>query len=295
MSARHSYDRNMETHHHQHHPAAESDTAAMAELLELDAEVLHSYLSEVMAWVQELASGLPPRRILDLGSGTGTGALALAQRFDEAEVIAVDLSAPLLDRLRDKARQLGLGGRVRTVQADLDAAWSTVGPVDLAWASASLHHLADPGRVLTEVFHALRPGGLLVVAELDSFPRFLPDDLGFGRPGLEARCHAILAAGLAGELPHLGSDWGPRLTLAGFTVEARRPFAIELTPPLPASAGRYAQASLRRIRSGLDDRLSAGDLATLDTLIDSHEPGGVLRRGDLTVRAARTIWAARRP
>jgi len=33
----------------------------------------------------------------------------------------------------------------------------------------------------------------------------------------------------------------------------------------------------------------------LDTLIDSDGPDGVLHRGDLTVRNARTMWAARRP
>ena len=191
----------------------------MAELLDLDAEVLHSYLSEVTAWIHELAADLPSRRILDLGSGTGTGTFALLQRFEGADVIALDISEQLLHHLRDKARVLGVADRIRTVQADLDAAWPAIDPVDLVWASSSLHHMADPDRVLTDVFGAIHPGGLLVVAEMDSFPRFLHDDLALGRPGLEARCHAVLAEGLANEVPHLGSDWGPRLSQAGFTIE----------------------------------------------------------------------------
>jgi SAM-dependent methyltransferase len=281
-------------HAHQHQHAAETDAAGMAELLDLDAEVLHSYLSELTAWVHELAADPSPRRILDLGSGTGTGTFALLERFERANVIAVDVSAQLLDRVKDKARVLGVADRVRTVQADLDEAWPAIDTVDLAWASSSLHHMADPDRVLAEVFAALRPGGLLVVAEFDSFPRFLPDDVGLGRPGLEARGHAVLAEDRAAELPHLGSDWGPRLSQAGFTIEAERPFVIDLSPPLPASTGRYAQASLRRMRSGLDGRMSPDDLATLDTLIDSDGPEGVLRRDDLSVHAARTVWVARR-
>jgi ubiquinone/menaquinone biosynthesis C-methylase UbiE len=284
----------MESHHHQHHAAAETD-AAMAELLDLDADVMHSYQSEVTAWIYQLAADPPPRRILDLGSGTGTGAFALLERFDHAEVIALDVSAEMLHRLSSKARVLGVAGRIRTVQADLDTAWPAIDAVDLVWASRSLHHTADPDRVLAEVFATLRPGGLLVVAEIASFPRFLPDDLGLGRPGLEARCHAALAEWQAAELPHLGSDWGPRLSRAGFTIEAERPFVTDLAAPLPAASGRYAQATLRRIRSGLDGRLNADDLAVLDTLIDSDGPDGVLRRGDLAVHAARTVWAARRP
>jgi ubiquinone/menaquinone biosynthesis C-methylase UbiE len=287
----------MENHHqhHQHHPAAETDESAMAELLDLDAEVLHSYLSEVTAWIQELTADLRPRRILDLGSGTGTGAFALLQRFEGADAIALDVSAQLLHRLRDKARDLGVADRVRTVQADLDVAWPAIDTVDLVWASSSLHHMADPDRVLTEVFAVLHPGGLLAVIEMDSFPRFLPDDLGRGRPGLEARCHAALADRQADEVPHLGSDWGALLSQAGFTIEAKRPFVIDLAPPLPAATGRYAQTSLRRIRSSLDDRISTDDRATLDTLLDSDGPDGVLQRDDLTVRTARTGWVARRP
>jgi SAM-dependent methyltransferase len=282
----------MERDHH--HPDAETDQAAMAELLDLDAEVLHSYLSEVTAWIRELAADLPLRRILDLGSGTGTGTFALLGRFEGADAIALDISAQLLHHLQGKASVLGVANRVRTIQADLDAAWPAIDTVDLVWASSSLHHMADPDRVLTGVFAALHAGGLLVVAEIDSFPRFLPDDLGFGRPGLEARCHAAMAVRQAAEIPHLGSDWGARLSRAGFTIEAERSFAIHLTPPLPAAAGRYAEASLRRIRAGLDGLISVGDLATLDTLIDSDGPGSVRQRDDLTVRAARTVWVARR-
>ena len=286
----------MTSHHHdQHDPAGGSGQASLAELLDLDAEVLHSYLSGVIDWVGELAAVLPPRQILDLGSGTGTGAFALLQRFEGSDVIALDISAPLLHRLRDKARVLGVADRVCTVQADLDAAWPAIDPVDLVWASSSLHHMADPDRVLTGVFAALRPGGLLAVIEIDSFPRFLPDDLGLGRPGLEARCHAALAERQADEVPQLGSDWSARLCQAGFTIEAQRPFAINLTPPLPASAGRYAQASLRRIRSSLNGRMGADDLAALDALIDSDGPDSVLQRDDLTVRTARTVWVVRRP
>jgi ubiquinone/menaquinone biosynthesis C-methylase UbiE len=284
----------METHHHQHHAAAETD-ADMAELLDLDAEVTHSYLAEVTAWIRQLAADPPPGRILDLGSGTGTGAFALLERFDQAGVIALDVSAEMLQRLSGQARVLGVADRIRTVQADLDTAWPAIDAVDLVWASRSLHHMADPDRVLAEVFATLRAGGLLVVAEITSFPRFLPDDLGLGRPGLEARCHAVLAEQQAAELPHLGSDWGPRLSRAGFTIEAEQPFVIDLSAPLPAASGRYAQASLRRIRAAVDGRISADDLAVLDTLIDSDGPDGVLQRGDLTVRNARTVWAARRP
>jgi len=104
---------------------------------------------------------------------------------------------------------------------------------------------------------------------MDSFPRFLPDDVG---AGLEARCHGALAGERAAVVPHLGSDWGARLVGAGFTIEAERTFAIDLKPPLPAATGRYGKACLRRRRSNLDGRMSADDLATLDALPTATDP-----------------------
>ncbi|MGK5556434.1 class I SAM-dependent methyltransferase [Actinomadura kijaniata] len=283
------------THHgHTHHGHGAADDSALAEMLDLDAEVLHSLLSDTTGRLAESAGDRTPRRILDLGSGTGAGTVALLRRFPDAEVIAVDAAASMLERLRHKVQALGTAGRVTTVQADLDDAWPSVGTVDLVWASASVHHLADPGRVLREIFAALRPGGLLAVLELDAFPRFLPDDLGLGRPGLEARCHAALAERRERQGPRLDIDWGPYLTEAGFALEDKRVLTFEQASPPPAAA-RYAQALLRKFRSQLDDRLAPDDLAALDALLDEDGPHSVLRRTDLTVRATRTLWTAARP
>ncbi|WP_433543939.1 class I SAM-dependent methyltransferase (plasmid) [Streptomyces sp. CA-294286] len=270
-------------------------------MLELDAEVLQDYLADLMDWLVELTSDTPPRRILDLGAGTGTGTRALLRRFADAEAVAVDMSESMLGRLADRARESGLAdGRVRTVRANLDEEWPAgLDSLDLVWASASLHHMADPDRSLREILAAVAPGGRLVVVEMDAspFPRFLPDDLGpgLGRPGVEERCYAAVADKHAAAVPHLGDDWGTRLTRAGFTVEAERRFVVHLKSPLPAAAGRYARAILARLREHLADRLDADDVTVLDKLLDDDGPYSILRRDDLTVRTSRSVWVARRP
>jgi SAM-dependent methyltransferase len=257
--------------------------AHLSELLDLDVEVLHEYHRDVI----DRAASLVPAgsRVVDLGAGSGAGAVALARRLPEASVVAVDVDEPMLEHLRHRAEAAGVGDRVRTVRADLDRPWPELGPADLVWASASLHHLADPAAALAQVRTALRPGGVLAVTELDSFPRFLTGTTG---AALEERCHAVLAERRAEAGLHVGDDWAARLTAAGFTIEGERRYDIVLRPPLPAAAGRYAQVSLRRMREGLDGRLGDADLAALDAIVASVEG-----RDDLTVTAARTAWLAR--
>jgi len=59
----------------------------------------------------------PPARILDLGTGTGAIALALAKRFPEATVVAVDASDDALALAGENARALGLEARVSLVKS----------------------------------------------------------------------------------------------------------------------------------------------------------------------------------
>jgi ubiquinone/menaquinone biosynthesis C-methylase UbiE len=61
-----------------------------------------------------------PRRILDLGTGTGVVALALGERYPEAEVVGVDLSPGMIEEARGKL-QSGLAGRVRFEVGDASA------------------------------------------------------------------------------------------------------------------------------------------------------------------------------
>lgn len=278
---------------HRHHRLAQGQAhdheQGLADLLDRDAEVLGTYLDQLTEWAGQHAPDAP-RKIVDVGAGTGAGTLALVRRFAAAEVAAIDRSALMLERLRAAAVGQGLVDRLQVIQADLDVAWPAIGAVDVAWASSSLHEVADPDRLLRDVHAALRSGGLLVVVEMDALPRFLPDDIAVGRPGLEARCHAVLTQ--AGWNSH--PDWRPHLERAGFEMAARRTFTNEAGPAAPGT-GRYAHAYLSRIRSALDDRLAPDDVAALDHLLADDHPGALLRRPDLTVRSSRTAWAARRP
>lgn len=289
----HAHDAGADAGNHAHagHPADESE---FAELLDLDGEVLHQYWSDALTWLRQTAEGSSWRRIVDLGAGTGNGAIALAQLFGDAEVIAVDTSEQMLEHIRAKALDLGLAERVRTVRADLDEGWPALGPIDVTWASMSMHHLADPDRVLAELHAATRPEGLLAVAEFDVQLRFLPDDLGFGRPGLEARCLELQRAEHAHTLPELGADWAPRLAAAGFTVLEERHFEIDLSPGRSAAAVDYARGWLGRLRSRFADRLTAEDLETLNVLLDGDGPESLRHRDDLRIRGRRTVIIAQR-
>ncbi|MFE4692682.1 methyltransferase domain-containing protein [Streptomyces sp. NPDC056749] len=298
MTHAHPHSPGHDTHHHPDHAA---DSGSQAEILDLDAEVLAEHTASITAW---LPVGTPPREIVDLGCGTGAGTFALLNRFPEARVTAVDSSAEHLHRLREKATAEGVGDRVRTVRADLDAAdWPDLGTPGLIWASASMHHMAEPDRALRKVHDVLAPGGLFAVVELAGFPRFLPAGAPEERPGLEERCHTATDHFHVEHVPHRGADWGPLLTAAGFTVEGERTVEVNIegtrtedtegtknTEAIP----RYALSTLQRIRGAAAETLSPEDLAALDQLLDTDSPRSILRRTDLTVRTERMVWAARR-
>lgn len=59
-----------------------------------------------------------PERILDLGTGTGAIACALARSFPDAEIVATDLSETTLTLARENVEQLGLQGKVQCSLSD---------------------------------------------------------------------------------------------------------------------------------------------------------------------------------
>ncbi len=86
-------------------------------------------------------------RILVAGCGTFEP-IVVALANPTAEILAVDLSAESLKRLRWQARVRGLTGRIQTWQGDLEEIPHSFGKFDFVIATGVLHHLPDPARGL---------------------------------------------------------------------------------------------------------------------------------------------------
>jgi release factor glutamine methyltransferase len=69
--------------------------------------------------VLELARGIARPKLVDVGTGSGCVALALAHELKSAEVYAVDVSAGALEIARANAARLQLDGRVRFLQSNI--------------------------------------------------------------------------------------------------------------------------------------------------------------------------------
>jgi release factor glutamine methyltransferase len=67
----------------------------------------------------EVALELRPARVLDVGTGSGAIALAVADELPECEVTATDTSPGALEVARANAQRLGLSDRVRVVEGTI--------------------------------------------------------------------------------------------------------------------------------------------------------------------------------
>jgi SAM-dependent methyltransferase len=268
---------------HQRHPTRDHDHQThqrpgshdQHRVLDLDAEVFGDHLTAVLD-----LTGVPAARsIVDLGAGTGAGSRLLRERYPDAAVTCVDNDPQMLELLRVQG--------FAVVEADLDdgfpalagslttAAAVAEAPVDLVWASSSLHHVTHPARLLSGVRRALAPGGALVVVELAALPRFLSHPRG---ALLEQRCHAAAAAEGWNHHP----NWMPVIEAAGFSVTQSE---VTTTAPVTPAAREYAQEWFARFLHlaalTADDRDAVADL--LERFSDDVE---------LEPRATRTVWVA---
>ncbi|QGK71053.1 methyltransferase domain-containing protein [Allosaccharopolyspora coralli] len=271
------------------------DWAAMADLLEDEGEVHRPYVRQA---IDEL-SDLRPRRVLDIGSGPGVAACQLAETYPRAEVVAVDGAPELLARAEDRAKHLGQ--HLRTTVAEFPADLGRLETADLIWSANTMHHVGDQQTALEQLSTLLAPGGVLALTEGGLPSRWLPRDLGFGRPGLHFRLDDAMNerfTAMRAELPGSAStveDWPSMLRRAGLVDARSRTFLVDLPAPLDEAPRRCVRHWMQRYRSALAEDVDATDLATLDRLLDPADPDGVDQREDLFFRTAKTVHYARRP
>ncbi len=98
--------------------------------------------------------------ILIAGCGTGEHSIGTARRYQDARVLAIDLSLSSLTYAERKTRELGLRN-IEYAQADVLALESLGRSFDLIDASGVLHHLSDPAAGWRVLLTLLKPGGLM--------------------------------------------------------------------------------------------------------------------------------------
>ncbi len=100
--------------------------------------------------------------VLDFGAGTGLISAHIAPRVNK--IVAVDISAAMLDKLAAKDE---LRGKVEVVCRDI-----TTSPLaqqfDLIVSAMAMHHVSDTNQLIRTFANHLKPGGQIALADLDT-------------------------------------------------------------------------------------------------------------------------------
>jgi ubiquinone/menaquinone biosynthesis C-methylase UbiE len=128
------------------------------ETAELVAEQQDRRIAETRERLRRMLTLTGEERVLDVGTGAGEFAIALAPLA--REVVGVDVVPALLEEGRKRAPK-----NVEFVEANATALPYERGFFDLVCTARALHHLPRPELVLAELNRVLRPGGAMLVVD----------------------------------------------------------------------------------------------------------------------------------
>ena len=111
------------------------------------------------------------RKIMDVATGTGDLAIAMAKRVDRTQILGVDLSEEMLAVARRKVEKQGLEERIMLEKGDAENLdMVATESIDAATVAFGVRNFENIERGLCEIFRTLKPGGKLVVLEF-SMPK----------------------------------------------------------------------------------------------------------------------------
>ena len=272
------------------HGYADRDPAAWLPGAVLDAEI---FIPAVLDHLQSKVDVGHPGRIVDIGCGPGAGTLELAKRFPNAELVGLDIGEAALEIAATRAAAEGVADRVRFIRADFDHDMTHfLEPVDLVFASMSLHHTEDPGAALGRACALATPGGRLVVAEFGRPLRAWPEDHQVTTTGLWRRWQA---ASDAARLDHLGEaalnvNWLELLRAE--RLDDVKQFECDVSFPAPVGR-RERDWLVNGLNRGLQhhgDGLAAADRAALEALLNTDDAVGLPNSSEAMIDTSRMIY-----
>ena len=145
-------------------------------------ERMRAAYSEQIKEALEIVEGQPGIRVLEVGFGLGTESLWLSMRG--AKVVAIDISAHLKEAATRRKtileQEIGrpLECEFRRVSVlDLEEEES----FDLIWAEQAFHHLEPREAVVDKIASLIKPGGHIVISEVNALNPFLQFQLFLAR------------------------------------------------------------------------------------------------------------------
>jgi SAM-dependent methyltransferase len=128
----------------------------------------------VVQWMRRHIPDFIPKQILEIGCTVGHSLLPIAAAYPDADVVAVDVGAPVARYALARAKSLGINN-VRVVQADAtDLSMFADGSFDWVQSTMFLHELSGPAMraIFAECHRVLRPGGIMLHVEQ---PQYAPE------------------------------------------------------------------------------------------------------------------------
>jgi demethylmenaquinone methyltransferase/2-methoxy-6-polyprenyl-1,4-benzoquinol methylase len=127
--------------------------------------------------VIEMVKKTNPKYILDVATGTGDLAIAMADS-DAEKIIGLDISAGMLQVGKDKIQKKELNKRIEMVQADSENLPYPDHTFDAITVAFGVRNFENLEKGLSEIYRVLSPGGIFVVLET-SIPTKFPFKQGY--------------------------------------------------------------------------------------------------------------------
>jgi ubiquinone/menaquinone biosynthesis C-methylase UbiE len=138
-------------------------------MVELDNPIFRNNSARAIIQHLDLQPGM---KVLDFGCGPGRLTIPVAKQVGpNGEVIAYDVQPGILQRTQAKAQTAKLGN-IRCLQAESGTHQLGRNHYDRALLVTVLGEIPDRAAALSEIYAALKPGGLLSIAEVIADPHF---------------------------------------------------------------------------------------------------------------------------
>ena len=177
---------------------------------------------------------LEDKRVLEIGSGLGGGALVMARDYG-AHVVGIDVEAPLVEQANKYAEDAGMAGNLEFMVVKPGPLKFEEDSFDIVYSSGVFIHIEDKPALFKEILRLLKPGGILTAYDWLKGPGPLSEDmiewirleeLTFYLDTLDHYATMLINSGFENVRTTDASDW--------YTAEARREYE-RITGPLLAS------------------------------------------------------------